>query len=83
MRGFLKIQEWMIYFHHDIHAERDWNLPLNFTYLNLSGKGQIKMVNIVSPASCLDADRTFILEVLNTDQTNICKKKTKPTNKQT
>lgn len=83
MRGFLKIQEWMIYFHHDIHSERDWNLPLNFTYLNLSGKGQIKMVNIVSPASCLDADRTFILEVLNTDQTNICKKKTKPTNKQT
>ena len=77
-RDFLKPQEWMICFHHDIHAERDWNLPLNLSYHNLSGRRQIQIVNIVSPASCLDADRTFALEALNTDRTNICKKPKQP-----
>lgn len=45
-------------------AERDWNLPPNLSYHSLSWKGQIQMVNIVSPASHLDAERTFSSEVL-------------------
>lgn len=62
----------MICFHHYIHIEKDWNLPLNISCHNLGWKGKIQMVNIVSPASCLDADRSVTLEALNTGQTNIC-----------
>jgi len=38
------------------------------------------MVNIVRPASCLDADRAFGSEALNTDQISVKKKKKKTTN---
>lgn len=37
-------------------------------------EGQIQMVNIVSSASCLDADRNFASEALNRGQANISKK---------
>lgn len=67
-----KPQELLI--HHDVHAERDWSLPLNVSYHNLNGKVQIQMINTVSPVNGLDADESFTLEALNTDQTNICKK---------
>lgn len=69
-----KPQELLICSHHDMHAERDWNLRLSISYHNLSGKVQIQVINTASPANCLDADKIFTLEALNTDQTNICKK---------
>lgn len=70
-RGFLKPQEWMICFHHYGHAER-LGSPTESLLPQFKLEGADSNGKYDEP--CLGADRTFTLEALNADQTNICKK---------